>query len=239
MSLHNQYFFHGMIRKYVVSFGNIFNNVHVVRYNQDGTERFREKVNMTYGPKEKWLYRTEQNPETKEHFAIKLPRISFELREMRYDATRKTPSTNKLRHTDEVSGQRKFQFNAVPYEFVFDVYFGGKNSDECLQMVEQILPFFTPDHTLTITAIPELNHKLDIPITLNSINIDDTWDSAFEERRHIIWSMSFSLRGFLYPPTRDSKIILQAEWNIDGFGNDEVPNTNDDPHYSSGIETQK
>lgn len=217
-----------MIRKYVVSFGNIFNNIHVVRYNEDGTERFREKVPMAYGPKEKWFYRTEQNPDLKERYALKLPRISYELVEMRYDAMRKTPSTNKLRATAASPTTHKYSYNAVPYEFLFDVYIGGKNSDECLQMVEQILPFFTPDHTLTITSIPEIDQKIDVPIVMNATQIDDSWDGSFNERRHIIWTMNFSLRGYLYPPVRDSKIILQAEWNIEGF---------DGEVFSSGIET--
>lgn len=219
-----------MIRRYVVSFGNLFNNIHVVRYNEDGSEKFREKVPMAYGPKEKWFYRTEQNPDLQERHALKLPRIAYEMVEMRYDATRKTPSTNKLRQDTPSPTSRKYQYNAVPYEFLFDVYFGGKNSDECLQMVEQVLPFFTPDHTLTIATVPEIDQKLDVPIVMNMTQIDDTWDGTFKERRHVIWTMNFSLRGFLYPPTRDSKIILQAEWNIEGF---------DGELFSSGIETEQ
>lgn len=230
MSLHNNYFYHNTIRKYVVSFGNIFNSIYIVR-SSNGNEDFREKVPMAYGPKEKYVYRLEQNPDLNERFAIKLPRISFELLEMIYDANRKTPSNIKLRNPTQNPDSREWSYNAVPYNFLFEVNIMGKTSDECLQIVEQIAPFFTPDHTLTIDSLPELNHKLDIPIVLNSINKNDNWDGTFDERRNIIWTMEFTLMGFLYPPVRDSKIITQAEWNIyDGYS---------EQLLSSGIETEQ
>jgi hypothetical protein len=228
MSLHNQHFYHGLIRKYVVAFGNIFNSIHIVRYDLNGIETFREKVPLAYGPKQKYLYRTEQNPDLNERFAIKLPRISFEMVEMRYDATRKTPSTNKLK-TDVIVNQSKdYQYNAVPYEFLFDVNIMAKNTEDALQMVEQVVPFFTPDYTMTINAIPDLNIKLDIPVIINAITSEDNWDTGFNERRDIVWNLSMTLKGFLYAPTRKSKIILEADWDISGFDNNIM---------SSGIET--
>lgn len=230
MALHNQHFYHSSTRKYTISVGNIFNSIYVVRYDANGLETKREKVPVSYGPKQKYLYRTEQNPDLNEKFAIKLPRISFELIEIKYDASRKTVSTNKLRNDTVVNGTKKFQYNAIPFEFVFDVGIMSKNTDESLQIIEQILPFFTPDYTITINAIPELNQKIDIPVTINSVNMTDNWDTAFKERRNIVWDLNLTLKGFLYAPNRDSKIILEADWEIDDF---------DGHKYSSGIETHK
>lgn len=230
MSLHNKHFYFGTIKKYVVIVGNLFNSIHVVRFNSDGEEVFREKTPITYGPKEKYLYRTEQNPDLSERFSIKLPRISYELLQMKYDAGRKTPSTNKLRRDTIVDDKKQFMYNAVPYDFIFEVNIMAKNSDEVLQMVEQIVPFFTPDYTLTANILPQLEHKLDIPIIIDSIATDDTWNSDFSKRRSIVWTIQMTLKGFLYAPIRDSKVILQADWTIEGF---------DGEVYSSGSETEQ
>lgn len=230
MSLHNSHFYFSMIRKYTVSVGNIFNSIYVVRYNEDGTESSRDKVPLSYGPKQKYLYRTEQNPDLNERFSIKLPRISFEMVEMRYDASRKTPSTNKLRNDTSSGGTKAYSYNAVPYEFLFDVNIMAKNTDEALQMIEQIVPFFTPDYTLTINAIPELNIVLDIPITIDSITSTDNWNSDFSERRNIVWNIQLTLKGMLFAPIKTSKIILEADWFLQGF---------DGEKFSSGIELTK
>ena len=230
MSLHNKFFYHKLIRSYTVAFANIFNSIYVVRFDQQGNEIEREKVPMAYGPKNKYLYRNEQNPDLNEKFAIKLPRISFELVEMKYDGSRKTASTQKLRSNNVVAGTKSYQYNAVPYEFLFDVNVMAKNTDEALQIVEQILPFFTPDYTMTINVIPELGHKLDIPVTMESVTLSDNWATDFKVRRDIVWNLNFVLKGFLYAPTRDAKVILEADWFINGFDGEE---------YSSGIETHK
>lgn len=235
MSLHNNHFYHQTIRKYVVSFGNIFNNIHVVRYLATGEESQREKVPMAYGPKEKYLYRNEQNPDLTEKFAIKLPRISYELVELNYNPARKTPSTNKLMNA-RTGNTKKWSYNSVPYDLIFKVYVMGKTSDEALQIVEQILPFFTPDHTLTVNVHPDIDLKLDVPVTVNNVNLTDTWDGNFNERRNIVWELTFNLSGFLFQPTRDSKIITQAEWTIAGYDNNDEPDKT--YIYDEGIETQ-
>lgn len=228
MALHNKFFYNGLVRKYTVSIGNIFNSIHVVQFDKDGNELTRSKVPLAYGPKQKYLYRTEQNPDLNERFSIKLPRISFEMIEMRYDANRKTPSTNKLRNNDIINGVKKYSYNAVPYEFLFEVNIMTKNTDEGLQILEQVLPFFTPDYTMTINALPEMDVKLDIPVTIDSIVNDDNWNTNFDERRNITWTLNLTLKGFLFAPIRDSKIILEADWDLSGFDGEE---------YSSGIET--
>lgn len=236
MSLHNKHFFHDTTRAYVVSFGNLFNNIYVIRYKDDGTELHREKVPMAYGPKEKYVYRTEQNPDLNERYGIKLPRISFELTEVRYDATRKLTSNRKLRNPNPADESKAWIYQPVPFSFNFKVNVMGKTSNECLQIIEQIVPFFTPDYTITLNILPEIDHKLDVPIVLNSVVLSDNWDGSFQERRNIIWVMEFTLNGYLYPPVRDSKIILEADWNIAGFDDDDIPDLG--ILYASGTETE-
>lgn len=225
MGLHNKHFYYSTIRKYVVSFGNIFNNLYIVRFDQNGVELQRERVPMAYGPKEKYLYRLQQNPDLNETFSIKLPRVAYELTKVRYDPARKTPPNNKIRSSAQDTGDKVWSYNPVPYQFIFKVSVMGKNSDECLQIVEQVAPFFTPDHTVTIDAHPNFQTPLDIPITLDDIAIDDNWNGDFTERRHITWEMTFTLSGFLYPPTRVAPIILQSEWNVAGYDNNDIVDT--------------
>lgn len=230
MGLANKHFYHNSIRKYTVSIGNIFNNIYVVRYDSNGVEIQREHVPISYGPKEKYLYRLEQNPDLNERFAIKLPRMSYELVEVRYDASRHTPANQKIRTPRDVSKEdAQWTYNPLPYEFKYIVYVMGKTTDECLQIIEQIVPFFTPDHTLSIDIIPTLNKKLDVPVTMESVTLEDTWDGSFQDRRNITWQLVFNLKGFLYPPVRDTGVIKQAEWNIIGYDTDEI--------MAQGIET--
>lgn len=235
MALHNKHFYHQTIRKFVVSFGNIFNNLYVIRYLPNGEEKEREKVPMAYGPKEKYLYRNEQNKDLSEKFAIKLPRISYELTKITYASSRKTPSTNRIQN-QRVGDKKTWSYNPVPFDFTFKVYVMGKTSDEALQIVEQIVPFFTPDHTLTVDIHPSIDMELDVPVKMDSVSINDNWDGTFQERRNIIWEMQFTLSGFLFPPARTSEIILQSEWTIAGY--DDNGNPDKTNVYDSGIETQ-
>lgn len=230
MALHNKHFYTGTIRKYVVSIGNLFNSIYIVHSDINGIETSREKVPLAYGPKQKYIYRLAQNPDLNSKHSIKLPRIAFEMIEVRYDPSRKTPSTNKLRNDSIVNGSKQYQYNAVPYEFLFDVSIIAKNTDDALQIVEQILPFFTPDYTMTINVMPELDITLDIPITINNVATDDNWSSDFNERREIIWKIELILKGFLFAPTKSAKIILEADWDLSGY---------DDNVLASGIETNR
>lgn len=230
MALYNSHFYSATIRKYVVSVGNLFNSIHILRYDLEGVEISREKVPLAYGPKQKYIYRNTQNPDLNPIHAIKLPRVAFELVEVKYDPSRKTPSTNKLRNDSIVGGVKSYSYNAVPYEFLFEVHMIAKSTDDALQMVEQILPFFTPDYTMTINVVPELDIKLDIPITINNVSTDDNWSSDFDERREIIWKIELVLKGFLFAPVKSSKIILQAEWSLEGYDNIVL---------ASGIETNR
>lgn len=228
MGLANRHFYHGLMRKYTVSFGNLFNNIYIIRYDKNGNELQREHVPMAYGPKEKYIYRLEQDPDLAEKFAIKLPRISYELKEVRYDSVRHTAPSLKVRGTTQTN-TKKWSYNPLPYEFIYEVNVMGKTTDECLQIIEQIIPFFTPDHTINIDMVADLSESIDVPITMESVSLEDNWDGSFQDRRNIIWKLVFSLKGYLYPPARESKIITQSDWTIFGYDDDQV--------YAQGTET--
>jgi T4-like virus Myoviridae tail sheath stabiliser len=210
-----QNFSHNTIKKYVVLFGSLFNNIIIQRDNAEGDIIQTFKVPLGYGPKEKYLARAEGNPDLERPIAMQLPRMSFEITNMEYDALRKVASINKVVATDPTDPNKKrYQYSPVPYNFQFTLYIMVKNAEDGTRIIEQILPFFTPDLTSTLNLNPELGGKYDIPIIIDQVTTTDSYEGPFEERRAIIWSITFTLKGYLFGPTRTSNIIKQTEINI-------------------------
>lgn len=208
----NTYYW-GTLRRIVVAFGSLFSDIHIMR--ADGKAI---KVPLTYGPKEKWIYRTKQDPMpgVDDQVEMILPRLSYEVVSMQYDTLRKLTSTGRTMKTlMSDAGTLKAQFNPVPYNIAFNVYVMTKTIQDGLMIVEQILPFFTPEYTVTITDMPDMGFTKDIPIVLNGIQSEDTWDGDFKERRTITWILSFVAKAYLYPPVIPTKVILKADTNFD------------------------
>jgi hypothetical protein len=203
MALYNKHFYNKMLRKYVVAFGSLFNNLYVTR-EANGVEQQREKVPLTYAPKEKFLVRLAQDANLDEKPAIKLPRLAFEITGINYAPERKTHSLRKCLYKGDGTNPT-YHYNPVPYDINFTLYFMSKSHDDGLQIVEQIAPFFTPHYSVTINAVEDL--KVDLPISLVSITQEDTYDGSFEERRLIVWTLDFVLKGVLIGPVRNAGLI--------------------------------
>jgi hypothetical protein len=172
------------------------------------------KVPLTYGPKDKVLSRLEQNPKMDNQVGIILPRISFEMTTMEYDPTRKLNTLNKLTKQSANAGtddEVKYQYQPVPYDMQFEMNILVKNAEDGTRIVEQIVPYFTPDFTVSVNLVPEVDGPRDIPIILNSITSQDEYEGSFEQRRALIWTLSFTMKGYLYGPTKKSKLIKLAE----------------------------
>ena len=182
-----QQFYHETMRKVVVSFGTLFNNIHIVRKNNSGTVIQTMKVPLAYGPREKFLVRLRQDADAAAKVAITLPRIGFEISNLAYDPSRKL---NRVQRFSKVKGsttkQLDTQYMPVPYNLEFTLYTMARNSDDALQIVEQILPYFQPDYTLTINDMADMGIKRDVPIVLNSVGYEDNYLGDFEARRAII-----------------------------------------------------
>lgn len=210
---------HGTLRKYVIYFGTLFNEVILTRNNAAGHQVASMKVPLNYGPKEKFLARLEGNPNLDRPIAITLPRMAFELIDLRYAPDRKLPTTGKLRNTGSTPDQAKYQYNPVPYDMTFQLYIMVKNAEDGTRIIEQILPFFAPEWTATLNINPDIGVKYDVPVILNSVKSQDTYEGSFEVRRALIWTLTFTMRGFLFGPTKQGKIIKQLEVNLlDGRG---------------------
>ena len=203
-----QQFYHETTRKVVVAFGTLFNNIQLVRKDNAGVVTQSMKVPLAYGPRQKFLVRLREDPDLTKQVAITLPRIGFEINGLTYDPTRKLNRVQKFKKTKSGDTNKlDTQYMPVPYNLGFELYVLSKNSDDSLQIVEQILPFFQPDYTLTINDMPDMSVKRDIPIVLNSISYEDDYEGNFETRRAIIYTLDFTAKFYLYGPVTSSGVI--------------------------------
>ena len=207
-----QQFYHETMRKMVVAFGTIFNAIHLVRKDNDGNIIQTMKVPLAYGPREKFLTRLSDDPSLSKQVAVTLPRIGFEISNLTYDTGRKLNRVQKFKKVKGAdSDQLDTQYMPVPYNLDFELYILAKQSDDALQIVEQILPYFQPDYTITVKDMVDMGISRDVPIVLNSIGYEDSYREDFQARRAIIYTMSFTTKFYLYGPVTSSSIIKTAQ----------------------------
>lgn len=244
--------YHGTIRKYVILFGTLFNDIYINRPSTT-TDTIRTlKVPISYGPKEKTLARINADPNLNRPVAMTLPRMSFEMISSNYAGDRKLITINRnVRVNPDNSEQLLYQYNPVPYDFTFELNIMVQNADDGTRILEQILPFFTPDWTTTVNLIPEMGLKYDVPVVLNSVDSTDTYEGDYETRRALIWTLTFTLKGHIFGPIRKSEAIKNAitrafaaadNFNLELFGvvdeNGIVVTEGDpaDPKNTEGVE---
>lgn len=203
------------IRKYVIYFGTLFNQVYLQRDNDAREVVQTMKVPLNYGPKEKFLARLEGNTDLNRHVAIQLPRMAFEIINIAYDATRKTAAISTTTAPDpDDPNKARYQYAPVPYDLEFSLYIMVKNQEDGTRIVEQILPFFTPSFTATLNLNPQLGIKHDIPLILDSVSQEDTYEGDFETRRAIIWTLNFTMKAYMFGPVRTRNIIKDIDLNF-------------------------
>jgi len=203
-------YYHSIIRKYIIMFGTMFNDIDVQRFNTAGERVQTLRVPIAYGPKEKFLVRLAQDPNFDRDVAISLPRMSFEITSMNYNSTRKLPSTIKNVYTYTDQDKLKYQYTPVPFDINIALSVFVKNADDGVQILEGILPFFTPEWTNTINLIPELKLKMDVPVVFNHISTEDTYEGDFSTRRALIHTLNFTVKGYLFGPVRTQGVIKRA-----------------------------
>jgi hypothetical protein len=210
------YFYHQIIRKTIVSFGTVFNQIHI-RHNDDNGNRVSDmRVPLAYGPRQKFLARLEQQPELNKPIQITLPRMSFEMNSLQYDVTRKTGITQTFKASD--GNNLKKVFMPVPYNIGIELNILTKLNDDALQIIEQILPFFQPAFTITVDLVESIGEKRDIPIVLESINFQDDYEGDFSTRRALIYTLQFTAKTYLFGPISDTSDGLIRKVQVDQFG---------------------
>ena len=213
------YTYNKVIRKCVIAFGTLFNNIEV-RKETGGNTVQKMKVPLAYGPKQKFLARLEGQPELNKKVAITLPRISFELSGLSYDSSRKlSPIT-----VDKVKEGKSVRqiYTPVPYNLDFNLSILSKTNDEALEIVEQIVPIFQPSYNVTIKIIDDVNEMRDIAIVLNSLNYSDEYEGNFDQRKLTTIDATFTVKAYIFGPTSVQKPIKKAKVDYD-TGSPKIP----------------
>lgn len=208
------YFYHEKIRKSVALFGRLFNNIYVIRKNSSGGVLNQLKVPLSYAPRKKFLERIRENTDldTDQKTAIKLPRMSFEIVGFSYDNTRQLTKISNFKTLGSNNNQRQKFYSPVPYNIQFQLNVYAKSQDDALQVVEQILPTFNPQYTVTIKPFPEEypDHKEDIPIIIQSVAFADDFEGAMEQRRTIVYTLDFEMKVSFYGAISEGDIVREV-----------------------------
>jgi len=216
------YFYHEIIRKTVIAFGTLFNEVHVRHQDATGKDISDIKVPISYGPKQKFLARIQQQPDLNKAVQITLPRMSFEVNNIQYDPSRKAGITQTFKAQE--GSKLKKVFMPVPYNLGFELNILTKLQDDSMQILEQILPFFQPGFTLTIDLAKSIGEKRDVPMVLDSITFTDDYEGNFETRRALIYTLNFTAKTYMFGPIADSTEGLIRKVQVDYYS-DSNPQT--------------
>ena len=218
-------FYHKRVRKSVALFGALFNNLYVTRTDAAGKVLSQEKVPLSYAPKRKFIERLTEHGdlENDTQVAVKLPRMSFELTSLAYASERQVTKTQKIIRNSS-GDTRTLLYNGVPYNLFFQLNIYAKNQDECLQILEQIIPYFAPQYTITIKPFddyPEI--KEDVPITIMATSFQDDFEGTMEQRRTILYTIDFELKANFYGPIGDRAVIREVKNNFYLMGDSDTP----------------
>lgn len=224
------YFYHEIIRKTIIAFGNLFNEIYIIHKEADNDNISKIKVPLGYGPTQKFLARIQQQPNLNKPVQITLPRMSFEMNSIQYDPSRKSNITQTFKASD---GQNlKKVYLPVPYNIGFELNIFSKLNDDVLQIVEQILPFFQPSFNLTVDLVSSIGEKRDIPITLNNISFQDDYEGDFSTRRALIYTLQFTAKTYLFGPIAESTDGLIRKVQVDMYSNTDIANAKREVRYT-------
>jgi hypothetical protein len=207
------YYYHEIIRKTIVSFGTLFNQLYIQHKDADGGTYSEIRVPISYGPSQKFLARIEQQPDLNKPVQITLPRMSFEMNSIQYDSSRKSGVTQTFKASD--GNNLKKVYLPVPYNIGFELNILSKLNDDSLQIIEQILPYFQPAFTLTVDLVNSIGEKRDVPVVLDNISFQDDYEGDFSTRRALIYTLQFTAKTYLFGPIASTTDGLIRKVQVD------------------------
>jgi hypothetical protein len=213
--LSNPHFYNRTIRKVVVAFGTMFNDIEVVRFTKTGAPQHKMTVPLSYGAKEKYLTRIISNPNLTKSISTVVPRMSFNLDGLSYDVSRKKQTTLQNFSFTKENGIAS-QYAPVPYNFDFSLSIFVRHTEDGTQILEQILPFFTPDFTVTVDFIDSMCQKYDMPIMLNSVTNNTDYEGDMLTTRLITWDLNFTAKGYIWPIVKKGRGLIGQYSNVGG-----------------------
>lgn len=224
------YYYHEIIRRTVIAFGTLFNDIYIRHKDSTGDSISEMKVPLAYGPIQKFLARIEQQPELNKPVAMTLPRLSFEMTSIQYDPTRKANITQTFRSCD--GSNLKKVFLPVPYNLGFQLNLMSKLQDDALQVTEQILPYFQPSFNLSVDLVDSIGEKRDIPIVLDSVSFTDDYEGDFSTRRILIYTFNFTAKVYLFGPIAETTDGLIRKVQVDMFSDTNRQNAKREMRYT-------
>jgi hypothetical protein len=227
----SNYFYHEVLRKTIVAFGTLFNKIQIKHKDNAGDDFSIITVPIAYGPIQKFLARLEQVPDLQKRASITLPRISFEMTGIQYDASRKSSTMQTFRAVDKNNGEIVKVFMPVPYNVNIRLSIISKLNEDALQIVEQILPYFQPNFNVTVDLISSIGEKRDIPIILNNISMEDNYEGDFTTRRNLIYTLDFTAKTYLFGPAGNPNEALIKKVQVDYYTNTNTVNASRQLRY--------
>jgi hypothetical protein len=215
----SNYFYHEILRKTIVAFGTLFNNIQIKHKDNAGDDFSIITVPIAYGPVQKFLARIEQVPDLKKRVAITLPRMSFEMTGISYDSSRKSSTMQTFKALDQANNELTKVFMPVPYNVNFRLSIMSKLNEDALQVVEQILPYFQPHFNLTVDLVSSIGEKRDIPMILERIAMDDQYEGDFTTRRVLVYTLDFVAKTYLFGPVGTPNDALIKQVQVDYYTN--------------------
>jgi len=207
--LGHSYFYRNIIRTYVIAFGSLFKNIEIRDWDStNGAWTDQVLVPISYGSKEKHLARVEARESTNESASITLPRIGFVITSISRDSSRVLNKMNRISRPNPTNpGRMDYIRDGEPYDISFSLSVMTKKTEDGTKIVEQILPFFTPNMNVTLRIKYHNENStsddvilLDVPITLDSVSLNEDYEGDFATRRVITWDFEFNLKGKIYGP---------------------------------------
>ena len=226
------YYYHEIIRRTIIAFGTVFNDINIRHKNKDGNSISQMKVPLAYGPMQKFLARLEQQADLNKAVQITLPRMSFEMNSITYDPTRKTGITQTFKAVGD-DGKMKKVFMPVPYNIGFELSIFAKLNDDALQIVEQILPYFQPSFNITVDLVESIGEKRDIPVVLNSVNFQDDYEGDFSTRRALIYTLRFTAKTYLFGPVAENPEGLIRKVQVDMYADTNTQTAKREVRYTA------
>ena len=228
------YYYHEIIRKTVIAFGTLFNEVYVRHTGNTGENISEVKVPVSYGPRQKFLARIQQQPDLNKATTLSLPRMSFEMNNIQYDSTRKSGVTQTFKASDGTNMKKVFL--PVPYNIGFELNIMVKLNDDALQIIEQILPFFQPAFNLTVDLVSSIGEKRDIPMVLDNISFDDQYEGDFATRRALIYTLNFTAKTYLFGPIAESTEGLIKKLQVDHYMSTDTATASREMRYTVAVD---
>lgn len=228
------YFYNEILRRTIISFGTLFNNISIKHTDASDNVVSVVKVPLAYGPTQKFLARLEQSPDLNKPTAITLPRMSFEFTGLTYDPQRKVTTTQQFTIKDPTNGsETKKSYMPVPYNMQFELSVMAKLNDDMLQIVEQILPYFQPAYNLTIELVESIKEKRDVPIVLENITMQDDYEGDFTSRRVLLYTLRFTAKTYLFGPVSSATTDIIRRATVSYLTGTDTSNTTRELSYTS------